>query len=71
LRPRSARSSAAEITARLHRDLKPANLFVTALGTEYDVLKVLDFGVVKGTRGETTPTGARTCTRWAAWRSGC
>ncbi|RPH60166.1 MAG: AAA family ATPase, partial [Acidobacteria bacterium] len=31
----------------VHRDIKPANLFVTALGLEYDYLKVLDFGIVK------------------------
>jgi serine/threonine protein kinase len=31
----------------VHRDIKPANLFVTRLGTEYDYLKILDFGVVK------------------------
>jgi hypothetical protein len=31
----------------VHRDIKPANLFVTRLGTEYDYLKLLDFGVVK------------------------
>lgn len=32
----------------VHRDIKPANLFVCRLGLELDVLKVLDFGVVKG-----------------------
>jgi len=31
----------------VHRDIKPANLFVSRLGTEYDYLKVLDFGIVK------------------------
>jgi len=31
----------------VHRDIKPANLFVGRLGTEYDYLKVLDFGIVK------------------------
>ena len=32
----------------VHRDIKPANLFVSRLGTQYDYLKVLDFGIVKG-----------------------
>ena len=35
----------------VHRDIKPANLFVGRLGTEYDYLKVLDFGIVKEQRG--------------------
>jgi serine/threonine-protein kinase len=36
----------------VHRDIKPANLFVTALGSQYDFLKVLDFGMVKAPLGE-------------------
>ncbi len=36
----------------VHRDIKPANLFVTRLGPEYDYLKVLDFGMVKGEAGD-------------------
>jgi DNA-binding NtrC family response regulator/putative methionine-R-sulfoxide reductase with GAF domain len=35
----------------VHRDIKPANLFVTRLGTEYDYVKILDFGVVKEQSG--------------------
>ena len=34
----------------LHRDIKPHNLFLCRLGLEYDVLKVLDFGLVKSVR---------------------
>jgi tRNA A-37 threonylcarbamoyl transferase component Bud32 len=35
----------------IHRDLKPANVFVAVLGGETDVAKVLDFGLVKPTKG--------------------
>ncbi|MBW2281506.1 MAG: protein kinase [Deltaproteobacteria bacterium] len=31
----------------VHRDIKPANLFASHLGTQFDYLKVLDFGIVK------------------------
>ncbi|MDP9149391.1 MAG: serine/threonine protein kinase, partial [Myxococcota bacterium] len=31
----------------IHRDLKPANIFLLAHGDEVDVVKVLDFGLVK------------------------
>jgi DNA-binding NtrC family response regulator len=31
----------------LHRDIKPNNLFLSRLGLEFDVVKVLDFGLVK------------------------
>jgi DNA-binding NtrC family response regulator len=34
----------------LHRDIKPHNLFLARLGLEYDVAKVLDFGLVKSVR---------------------
>jgi serine/threonine-protein kinase len=51
---RQACRSLAEAHQRglVHRDIKPANLFVTRLGTEYDHLKVLDFGVVKEQSGD-------------------
>jgi serine/threonine-protein kinase len=31
----------------VHRDIKPANLFVCRQGEDYDILKVLDFGLVR------------------------
>jgi serine/threonine-protein kinase len=34
----------------LHRDIKPHNLFLCRLGLDYDVVKVLDFGLVKSMR---------------------
>jgi eukaryotic-like serine/threonine-protein kinase len=35
----------------IHRDLKPQNLFITHLGRQFDVVKVLDFGLVALRRG--------------------
>ena len=50
---RQACRSLAEAHERglVHRDIKPANMFVTRLGTEYDYIKILDFGVVKEQSG--------------------
>jgi eukaryotic-like serine/threonine-protein kinase len=36
----------------IHRDIKPANLILTCRGGVYDLLKVLDFGLVKALGGE-------------------
>ena len=46
--------SEAHALGLVHRDIKPANLFVCRLGSEYDFLKVLDFGVVSRQAREST-----------------
>jgi serine/threonine-protein kinase len=40
----------------IHRDLKPPNIFAAYLGGQYDVAKLLDFGLVKGVAREVTMT---------------
>jgi serine/threonine-protein kinase len=49
----------------LHRDIKPQNLFLCRLGLEVDVVKVLDFGLVKtldDSAGQITAAGSLTGT---------
>ncbi len=41
----------AHLLGLVHRDIKPANIFVACVGGETDVAKVLDFGLVRPTRG--------------------
>jgi serine/threonine-protein kinase len=43
----------AHATGLLHRDIKPHNLYLCRLGLDFDVLKVLDFGLVKSLGDET------------------
>ncbi len=40
----------------VHRDIKPRNIFCCRLGSDYDFVKVLDFGLVKIRAGEDTQT---------------
>lgn len=39
----------------IHRDIKPGNIFVCRLGTSYDFVKVLDFGLVRMTTERNAP----------------
>ena len=50
----------------VHRDIKPANLYVCRIADEVDVIKVLDFGLVRAAVHQTSErppahSGARTC----------
>ncbi len=44
----------------VHRDIKPANIMLNRRGAEPDVVKVLDFGLVKSLNERSSEAGART-----------
>ena len=46
--------SEAHADGLVHRDIKPANLFLTQLGRQHDVVKVLDFGLVRSVETQST-----------------
>jgi len=48
----------AHATGLLHRDIKPHNLYLCRLGLDFDILKVLDFGLVKSLGEETAQVTA-------------
>ena len=43
----------------VHRDIKPANIYVCRLGVTYDVIKVLDFGLVALRKSQTGSTAVK------------
>ncbi len=55
LRPICLALAEAHARGLVHRDVKPANIFAAEVGGQYDVPKLLDFGLVKVTRAAEDP----------------
>jgi serine/threonine-protein kinase len=57
---RQACASLAEAHARaiIHRDVKPANIYLCRRALEHDVVKILDFGLVRRLASDTAGAGA-------------
>jgi len=51
----------------LHRDIKPQNLFLCRLGVDFDIVKLLDFGLAKSFREDDQITGAGALTGTPAY----
>jgi len=68
---RQACGSLAEAHARgiVHRDIKPANIFVSKAGDEYDVVKLLDFGMAQLEESDTSITRTGVLTGTPAYMS--
>lgn len=57
--------SAVHARGLVHRDIKPSNLFLTDPGTDTELLKVIDFGILRATGPEAS--GLERLTRTAAF----
>ena len=49
----------AHVAGLMHRDIKPGNIYAARRGGEYDFVKLLDFGLVKGVARTDQPALSR------------
>jgi serine/threonine-protein kinase len=57
MRQACAALAEAHASGLIHRDVKPANVYATRQGRRYDIVKVLDFGMVKPVGGDLKDSG--------------